>query len=301
MRRFPGMLWRQSDLALERDGSGRFLPWIIALMVYLAALAIAGMMALHGTIGRWNESLAATVTIQLPPGDPAQLDAVMAALHATPGVQSARPLDAAANAALLEPWLGPSVAIAELQLPRLIDVRMDTQSRRDRAALAERVAAIVPGARLADDRHWLDRLFATALAFELIAGAIVVMVGGAMILSIVFATRTSLAIHHGVVEVLHLIGARDGYIASQFQWQALRLALRGGGVGLVLAGLTLLALRQAAGTGAAVALSSTVNALPNFALEPVQWLALLLLAPVAGLTALTTARLTVLRALALMP
>ena len=60
-------------------------------------------------------------------------------------------------------------------------------------------------------------------------------------------------------------------------------------------------MRQAANAGAGEALSSTVNALPNFALEPLQWLALLLLAPVAGLTALATARLTVLRALALMP
>ena len=33
------------DLPLERDGSGRFLPWIVALMVYIAALALAGMMA----------------------------------------------------------------------------------------------------------------------------------------------------------------------------------------------------------------------------------------------------------------
>ena len=179
------------------------------------------------------------MTIQLPPGDQTQLDAVLALLQATPGILSATPLDAKANAALLEPWLGPDVAIAELQLPRLIDVRMDSPSRGDRAALAERVAATVPGARLDDDRHWLDRLFSTALIVELIAAAIVVMVGGAMILSIIFATRTSLAIHHGVVEVLHLIGARDGYIASQFQWQALRLALRGGGVGLALAGLTL--------------------------------------------------------------
>jgi cell division transport system permease protein len=300
MMNLPGVL-RQSDLPLQRDGSGRFLPWIVALMVYLAALSLAGMMALHGMIRHWDESLAGTLTIQLPPGDQSQLDAVMAVLQATPGVVSAKPLDAAANAALLEPWLGSGAAIAELQLPRLIDIRMDSDSRSDRAALADAIAKAAPGARLDDDRRWLDRLFSTALAVELVAAAIVVMVGAAMILSIVFATRTSLAIHHGVVEVLHLIGARDGYIASQFQWQALRLTLRGGGVGLSLAGLTLLALRQAANTGAGEALTAAVNALPSLALEPVQWLVLLLLAPVAGLTALATARLTVLRALAMMP
>jgi cell division transport system permease protein len=122
-------------------------------------------------------------------------------------------------------------------------------------------------------------------------------------MSIVFATRTGLAIHHGTVEVLHLIGARDSFIAAQFQWPALRLGLRGGLIGLVPALLTLLALSQAAGgvAPAGTAVGGAISALPQLTLAPWQWAALLLLPLAAGLTALATARLTVLRSLARMP
>ncbi len=36
------MLARGADLALDDDPANRYLPWIVALMVYLAALALAG-------------------------------------------------------------------------------------------------------------------------------------------------------------------------------------------------------------------------------------------------------------------
>jgi cell division transport system permease protein len=289
---------RGLDLPGDGDGSGRFLPWLIGLMVYLAALALAGMMVLQGAIERWDSALAGTLTVQLPAGAGGNVEAALALLRATPGVIRAEPLDAAANAALLEPWLGPGVAANELRLPRLIDLRVDPAQTLDHAALAKRLAAVAPGARLDDHRGWLDRLFDLALAIELVAAAIVALVTGATVMSIVFATRTGLAINHGTVEVLHLIGARDTFIAAQFQWHALRLGLRGGMIGLVPAVLTLFALSEAAG-GATP--TGGVGALPSLTLTPAAWGILLLLPVAAAITALSTARITVLRALARMP
>jgi cell division transport system permease protein len=289
---------RRLDLPTDGDGSGRFLPWIIGLMVYLAALALAGMMALQGAIERWDSALAGTLTVQLPAGAGRELDAALALLRATPGVTRAEPLDAAANAALLERWLGPGLAANELRLPILIDLRVDPARPLDHAALAQRLAAVAPTARL-DDRHgWLDRLYDIALTIELIAGAIVILVTAAAVMSIVFATRTGLAIHHGTVEVLHLIGARDTFIAAQFQWPALRLGLRGGLIGLVPAVLTLLALGQVTG---GMTPPSSLSTLPGLTLAPWHWIVLLMLPVAAGCTALITARATVLRALARMP
>jgi cell division transport system permease protein len=289
---------RGLDLPADGDGSGRFLPWLIGLMVYLAALALAGMMVLQGAIERWDSALAGTLTVQLPAGAGGNVEAALALLRATPGVIRAEPLDAAANAALLEPWLGPDVAANELRLPRLIDLRVDPAQTLDYAALAKRLAAVAPGARLDDHRGWLDRLFDLAFAIELVAAAIVALVTGATVMSIVFATRTGLAINHGTVEVLHLIGARDTFIAAQFQWHALRLGLRGGMIGLVPAVLTLLALSETAG-GATP--TGGVGALPSLTLTPAAWGILLLLPVAAAITALSTARITVLRALARMP
>jgi cell division transport system permease protein len=260
------------------------------------------MVALDGAVSRWDRALVGTLTVQLPATSAGALDQVLTLLRTTPGVRSATPLDDAATAALLKPWLGDAVALDELSLPRLVDVRIDPATALNRGALEERLKAAAAGARLDDNRRWLDQVLDTVLAVEIVAGAIVALIAIATIISIVFATRTGLAIHHGTVEVLHLIGAHDGYIADQFQWQALRLGLRGGIIGLVPAVLTLLALGAVAGDRSLVpGLAPGVEALPRFALGAFGWLILLLLPLAAGLTALATARITVLRGLARMP
>jgi cell division transport system permease protein len=53
----------------------------------------------------------------------------------------------------------------------------------------------------------------------------------ATILSVAFATRGAMAANRPIVEVLHFIGARDGYIARQFQRHFLVLGLKGGAIG----------------------------------------------------------------------
>jgi cell division transport system permease protein len=296
------MLRRRLDIPLNRDSSVRFLPWIIALMVYLAGLALASTLVLQGALQRWDASLSGTLTVQLPPagdGKPDALATAVALLRATPGVIRAQPLSREAMERLIEPWLGTAMTVQELSLPELIDLRIDPSAPPDLAALRARLAAAVPGASLDDHRLWLDRLAGLVLSIEATALAIVLLIGGAAVLTVVFTTRAGLAVHHAVVEVLHLIGARDGYIAGQFQRQALDLALRGGIIGLLLTLLTLFALGRA---GAATALfGEHVRLLPALALEPWHWLALLALPLAAALVAMLTARLTVLRALKRMP
>jgi cell division transport system permease protein len=62
-----------------------------------------------------------------------------------------------------------------------------------------------------------------------------------------FAVRTGLAIHRDVVEVLHLIGARDSYIARQFASHAFRSTLKGGIIGLAAAVSLVAALAEGRG------------------------------------------------------
>ena len=54
-------------------------------------------------------------------------------------------------------------------------------------------------------------------------------------LSVVFATLSGLSIHRTIIELLHLIGAQDSYIAGQFARHNLRLAFFGGLIGLLIA------------------------------------------------------------------
>jgi cell division transport system permease protein len=53
----------------------------------------------------------------------------------------------------------------------------------------------------------------------------------ATMLSVAFATRGAMATNRPIVEVLHFIGAKDGFIAGQFQRHFLVLGLKGGVIG----------------------------------------------------------------------
>ena len=297
------MLKQRLDIPLNQDGSVRFLPWLIALMVYLAGLALAGMLVLNGALAHWDRSLAGTLTVEIPPAEPGKGDGGLAAalqmLRATRGVVAAQALSDEATAKLIEPWLGSALTPDELALPRLVDLRIDPAAPPDLAALRSRLAAAAPGAVVDDHRRWLDRLASLVLSIEATALVVMTLIGTAAVSTVVFTTRAGLAVHHAVIEVLHLIGARDNYIAAQFQRQALDLGLRGGLIGLALTVATLLAVGRAG--AAANLLGEPVRLLPALSLAPWHWSLLALLPPAAGVIAMLTARITVMRALARMP
>jgi cell division transport system permease protein len=64
---------------------------------------------------------------------------------------------------------------------------------------------------------------------------------------IVFAARAGLAANKEVIEVLHLVGATNDFIAGQVQRRYFSLGLKGGIAGALLAGAVLLLLPLTAG------------------------------------------------------
>jgi cell division transport system permease protein len=292
------MAFSRTDLPLERDSVGRFLPWLVAFMVYLSILALAGVLVLNAATQRWNRGLSGTLTVQLPPVEDGveeqkRLDAVVALLRATPGVTKAEALPRDRLVALLEPWLGPEAGAAGMPIPRLIDVESAEGTRLNVSDLTAKVSAIAVGATIDDHRIWLERLVQLLRAAQTLAGGIVLLLAGTTIGTVIFVTRTSLAIHRDVIEVLHLIGAQDGYIAGQFASRSLTLGFRGGLIGLVLAAPTLLLIGWVAGRLEA-------GMAPGFGLTPVDWVALAALPVVTALIAYATARITVMRNLGAM-
>jgi cell division transport system permease protein len=296
-------MMRRSDLPFERDESSRFLPWIIAFMVYLAALALAGAMILDAGLLRWNQSITGTFTIQLPP--PANegtaeaeraeyLQTVLRQILDMPGVRRAQLLSEEETSALLEPWLGADGLSAALPLPGLIDLEIEPGADINAEAVRARLASIVPGAIVDDHRSWLDPALALARSIEWLVAAIVILIGIVATAAVAFATRTGLYIHRDVIELMHLMGARDSYIARQFQFHALAIGLWGGVLGLLLAGLTLAGLMVVPDHG-----EMTAFTMPTLPIE--RWLLLAALPVTSGIIALLTARFTVLRALARRP
>ncbi len=295
------MLFRRTDLPLDRDPSGRFLPWLVALMVYLAALALVCAMAMAKMVERWDTGLSGTITVQVPPpetGPPgaqeAAIDRVIELLLDTEAVRSAEVLEPDEIAALLEPWLGAGAAYGDLPLPALIAVGIDPAAAPDYQDLARRLADAAPGTVLDDHQSWLGQLLNLARAIELVAALIVILVGASAIAMVIFATRMGLAIHGRVIELLHLIGAQDAYVAREFETHALKLALRGGALGLLLAIATIALVAHLFAR-----LDSVL--LPALTLAPIEWAALAMLPLMIALVAMLTARFTVLGNLGRMP
>lgn len=291
------MLLRRTDLPLDRDASGRFLPWLVAVMVYLASLALICSIVTNKVVDRWDQGLSGRMTVQVPAADAGGTDRTQAALdilRATSGVLSAEPLGAEAIAGLLAPWLGGGTGFQDLPMPTLIAVHVDAAAPPDLVQLGRQLTRAAPGTVVDDHQSWLGKFLDLARSIQLIAVLVVVLVGASAVTMVIFATRMGLSVHGRVIELLHLIGAQDSYIARQFQAHALRLALRGGILGLLLAVLTVLGVADLLGRGDAVAL-------PDLTLLPVEWTALPMLPLAVALIAMITARLTVLRTLGRMP
>ncbi len=290
------MFSRRSDLQLERDSLGRFLPWLIAFMVYLSILAMAGMLSLNNLAERWNSGLSGTLTVQVPPpesasaNDAIRLDAIVAVLEKTPGVVRVERLSEDHLLKLLEPWLGSDAAAGDLPLPRLIDVELESSAAIVVAALQERLNAIVAGTLVDDHGIWLQRLLTLIKTIQALASAVLAFIALATVGTVVFTTRTGLAIHQDAIEVLHLIGAQDNYIARQFASRALMLGLKGGLISLGLAVPTLWGIGH-------LAASLETGMMPDMSLPVSGWLVLGSLPIAVALIAMVTARLTVMKTL----
>lgn len=276
------------ELALERDRERRWIAAVVGALAFLATLALGLALAISGTAARWQAGFEGSVTVELPAGaDPAP---VLRALRAEPGIRVAEAIDRKRSEALLAPWLGAG-NLADLPIPVLVDVRLREGAVVDLKALETRLAAASPGATLDDHGKWLAGFLALARAAAVVASVVLVAVGLAAASCVAFATRAGLAMHRDAVDLLHLVGAEDGYIAGQFAHAAMRLAFFGAGAG-ALGGAAVLALAHS------VASSASDLAFPLPALSALHWAALALVPVAATAVAAVAAYATVMRNLA---
>jgi cell division transport system permease protein len=266
-------------------------------MVYLAAMGGTALIWLGDTLSQWDATLASALTLQIP-ADTSQprIEMALGALRQTKGIVSAHLLQPEETAKLLEPWLGSSVLVSNLPLPRLVDVRIDPRTAIDYLTLRQQLASIIPDAQLDNNRNWLNGVREFALRVEGVITAGVFFVAVLIVAIIVFTARIGLAIHRSVIELLHLLGAQDAYIARQFQVHALGLGLRGGVIGGIAAVATVIILGPA---GHLLALPVPIAAYGIFDWR--LWVLLLATGLIAGGVAMVTARITVLRQLSRMP
>jgi len=238
--------------------AGYALTIVIAIMSFLACLTIGAVTVVRDASNDWQSDIAREVTIQIRPIDGVdmaqQIDKAVALAQSIPGIGNASALSDSETRNLLEPWLGSGLDLETLPVPRLIQVELDDPVNADLDTLRQKIAAEVKGGSLDDHSAWTRRL--TAMARTMVIGGFVVLglVLTAMMLSVVFATRAAMAGNRDVIEVLHLVGAEDGFIANEFQRHFLLLGLKGaaagGGAAIVAFTVSIIFQRQAPGSPA---------------------------------------------------
>lgn len=230
--------------------SARALIAIIAIMTFLASLTTGVVMLVRAAANEWQADVAREFTIQIRPvaGHDIEMEVVKAAViaRASAGIAGVRPYSKEETTRLLEPWLGSGLQIDDLPVPRLIVVRITPGAAPDLAQLRQTLAEQIPGVSLDDHRGFVDRMRAMTRAVVVLGIGVLLLVLAATVLSLAFATRAAIATNRPVIEVLHLIGAKDSFIARHFQQHFLRLGLEGGLIGSGSA-IALFALAELAG------------------------------------------------------
>jgi len=250
LRRHLQTLLKPRRIVPTNDSGARPLLGVITIMCFFAALAGESVLLINRAVDEWTAGLSSAVTIQLRPvagnTDPSldqQMEQILTRVRTMPGVIQVRPLTRRATEKLLEPWLGAGNLLDELPIPRMIDVTIDTAHPPDMAALARDLGKISPGATLNDHSKWNDQILIFANFLSGLAVGILTLTIAATAIIVIFATRAGLTARHDTVELLHLIGAHDSFIAREFEIQFLMMGLRAGALAIIAAVMTLLLLQ----------------------------------------------------------
>ena len=296
------------ELGLRRAISDRMLPFLVATMAFLAALALAGWVGAASLARHWQQGAGSALTVQVPrPQEPAvqgggaRLERVLALLGGTPGIASARALTDEELGDLLRPWLGSGAERLALPLPAVIAVRLANPDL-DVDRLGRRLDEAAPGTLVESHGVWIRRLAVLARSLQACAGLALLLVAAVAAAVIMVATRAGLAARRDSIEIVHGLGATDGYIAARFAHRATLLAASGGLVGAVIALPVLLTLASLAApfAGGAPAAATSPGAIVA-ALPVALWFILPGLPAAAAAIGFLTAQATVRRWLRRLP
>ena len=277
---------------------GRFagpMPWVIAIMMFLAVLAAAAALAIGHATASLQGAIAGRITIQIVEANPdlraRQRVAVVAELRRQSNVTDVTEIADAEVRDLLTPWLGKDGLDTDVPMPALIDASLADVSAAAVADIERTAKSVASGARV--DRHsdWLGPVAGLLDSLRWLAVILVVLTAAATAAAVILGARAALDQHRPTIDVMHLMGATDRQISRLFERRVAQDAISGAALGFVVAVLALLLLgSRIVAVESALAGSGT--------LAWIDWLLIALL-PIAGVgLAIAAARLTVLRSLA---
>lgn len=273
---------------------------VIAIMAFLATLALGAALIAGHTADSWRAGLTGKLTVQILPDDSdlsrthlmEETGKAVALMRATGGIAFARPLSESEERELVKPWIGDGDSLKDLPLPQLIDADLTPGAEIDIPALRQKLKAVAPHASLDDHSYWMGRLQRMASTVICSAWGILILIAVALIAVVSFATEARLRAQKDMVTLLHQMGAQAGYIARTFERPYFRASLIAGATGMALAGISLFAIGALEMNGA-----GAIPFLPPLSLPVSDYLWLIFIPLISGLIGKFTARCYVWRTL----
>lgn len=296
---------RRYDLPLTGSSNNNFLRLLIGLMCVLGMLALAASFALTAMNQRWSQGLQNKVSVEIPAADSGgdmidpkmvkdMTDEAAKVLNESPDVKEAAIMEESQIRELLAPWLGTDLVMDSIPVPGLISVTFNDGITPDLKKLETQLKEVAPRARIETHESWLIDVLRFTGALQFAAILLGLIIGATTLVAIAGGVRSKLSENKEELELLHLMGASDSYIARQLQRHTLILSLQGGAIGVAAGAILLLVIGMVAG-------NMGVNLVPDFRLDAAQKAALVLMPVPVAVLAMVTARFTVLRVLRKMP
>jgi cell division transport system permease protein len=232
---FDPTRWRPAPFLPEKEARDGALIFVVAVLCFLACLTAMGVIAANRAAGGWTSQLTGEATVIVRPRGGETPDAAAAraaeALAGTAGVAEARALEPAKAYDLIRPWLGDVSDLEDLPVPRLVAVTLDGRHPANAQQLSAALKAQNVDATVDDHSIWIKDIRRAGGLVRWLGAGVFLLIAAAAGAVVAFATRAGLAARRDVVEVLHLAGAEDGFIATLFQVRFARVAGLAGLIG----------------------------------------------------------------------
>lgn len=284
---------KETELLPPSHSRESALFFVFAALCFLAVLSALIAKGTYGAVNTWTNQVEGEIVIQLVDVDRRTANDAIDIIEKVPGILDAEVMTIEEMKAQLREALNVSkLPDAVLPLPFVVRANGGANAS-DLASIAKtRLAEKGINAEVSAAADWVGDASRALGVVRVSALAAVVLLSLTGLAVIAFATHAALLAQRDTVNVLHLSGASDPFVANLFERRFWVLGLKSGSIG------ALTALGSTAFVIFAIGNSQRGGLLPELSLD--RWdVGILIITPiVAGLAARLAARQTVMRTLA---
>ncbi len=225
----------KTDIAFKSDLNKGFLPFITAFMVFIASIIFATALIGNNITTNWHKYLKNNITIQILPDLKAKnpkkeienrINNIVSILKQTPGIKSYSVISNEETTNLLKPWIGTFKL--DIPLPRIINIETSTTALLNSSMLQKEIENYSKNIKFETYSNWMYELQTSIRAVQILLGLIVFIILITTAITISYTTQSGFNINKKVINIMHMVGATNNYIAKQFSKRMMNLALIGG-------------------------------------------------------------------------